>query len=212
MTGFDEPPVTLPKVPDTSLMHDLYEVAYIDVQPPDMQYYDSDAPYLRNLPTTYEASKNASVIRRDRLSKPEFWMVNITSSFQPEHDEDLDPLAPGESVTLGTTMREDETDPTEPIRRFGVLIYLETIRDYCFYAGLGTILVEQVVVVHETGHQFELKHQDDYMPEPTDQNPLDDCIMSDLDFPNWPIPPVMAFSPYSRAKLRSAEYPCRNSN
>jgi hypothetical protein len=77
MVGFDEPPVTLPKVPDTGLMAEVFAKAYVDVPAPDMQYYDNDAPFHYNVHDKDEARERGND-KRNLTSSEDYWAVHIT--------------------------------------------------------------------------------------------------------------------------------------
>ena len=88
----------------------------------------------------------------------------------------------------------------------GSLIYLETIRD----AKLGNTesmgILERYTVVHESGHQFLLQHEDGWWPPGDRHNPADDYIMTNVTDESG-MAPNIAFSPVSRDKVRCIAFP-----
>ncbi|UCC31908.1 MAG: hypothetical protein JSU86_06445, partial [Phycisphaerales bacterium] len=202
MVGFDAPPVTLPKILDTSLMAQVFQNAYVDVQPPDMQYYDPNTPFDRNIEESEAADTGAA--NRDLTSEAAYWVVHITSAFQGYVDKDGDPDTEqgAEGLQYGVTGARFLVGSP----RSGSLIYLETIRDdkRANPALMGTM--ERYTVAHEGGHQFLLEHADGYCPPGDDQDPTGDYIMTDT-LDQTGMAPNVAFSAASLKKIRSAPYP-----
>ncbi|MCH8879966.1 MAG: hypothetical protein IID34_08795, partial [Planctomycetes bacterium] len=191
------PPVTLPRAPDTVLMADLYEPAYVAAQNPNMGFYDSNTPFDRNVnsPSEIQNSGNAN---RDLTSSASYWVVHLTSAFQGFRDKDCDPgVEMGEEgVTMGVTAEGGGATS-------GSLIFLEAIRDR--HNGIPGSMVqeEQVTVVHESGHQFLLQHSDGYSPPPGHDG---DYIMTDDVLEAQP-PDNIAFSATSLNKIRLITHP-----
>jgi len=126
MVAFDAPPVTLPKVPDTTLMAQVYKTAYVDVPPPNMQFFQGTTVFDRNVADGESANKAKENL--DFTSAADYWAVHITSAFQGWVDKDNDPdseQAAPQGLQYGVTK------PTGLLggRRAGSLVYLETIRD-----------------------------------------------------------------------------------
>jgi len=203
LAGFDAPPVTLPKVPDTSLMAQVYKDAYVDVPAPDMQYYDANTPFDRNVRNNSEAGIKGN-FNRDLTSEASFWAVHITATFQGYVDKDNDPDT---EQGLGG-LQYGITGATGLFGggRAGSLVHLETIRDDRRANAAAMGVIERYTVVHESGHQFLLEHEDGRFPNPSDTDPSDDYIMTDkLD--QTGMAPNVAFSANSINKIRNIAYP-----
>ncbi|RMH34762.1 MAG: hypothetical protein D6690_10045 [Nitrospirae bacterium] len=203
MVGFDAPPVTLPKVPDTGLMAEVFQNAYVDVPPPDMQYYDANTLFDRNIRDNLEAVRKGNE-NRDLTSGAAFWAVHITTAFQGYVVKDNDPdteQATMQGIQYGITGAH-----SSDTRRAGSLIFLETIRDDK-RADVGAMAtLERYTAAHEVGHQFKLEHTDGRFPDPNDMDPSDDYIMTDkLD--QTGMAPNVAFSAVSLKKIRSIAFP-----
>ncbi|UCC32197.1 MAG: hypothetical protein JSU86_07925 [Phycisphaerales bacterium] len=202
MVGFDAPPVTLPKVPDTGLMAQVFQNAYVEPVPPDMQYYDSNAPFKFNVDSDSEA-KNAGNEKRDLTSAVDYWVAHITSAFQGSVDKDGDPdiEQAGEGLQYGVTI-ESGLWPL-PVHSSGSLIFLETIRDDKRGNPPSMTELERYTVVHEAGHQFLLQHTDGYAPP--DGAPGDYIMTNVTD--QTGMAPNVAFSAGSLKKIRESKYP-----
>ncbi len=202
MVGFNAPPVTLPKVLDTSLMDNVFQMAYVDVPGPDMQYYDTTTAFDRNVAENEAADKGKE--NRDLTSESGYWVVHITSAFQGYTDKDGDPDIEqgGDGLQYGVT----------GVRLFfgaarsGSLVHLETIRDDKRGNLAAMIELERYTVTHEAGHQFLLEHVDGYQPPGDNQNPAGDFIMTNVTDQTGMAPNV-AFSAVSLKKIRSSAYP-----
>lgn len=203
MVGFDAPPVTLPKVPDTGLMAQVFRNAYVDVAPLDMQYYDANTAFDRNVATNGEAVGSGNE-NRDLTSSAEFWAVHVTSAFQGYVAKDGDP--DGEQAASGLQYGLTGDPPFTFGRRAGSLVFLETIRDDKRGNSANMAILERYTAVHETGHQFLLEHADDRSPPGDQQDPSGDFIMTDV-LDQTGMAPNIAFSPVSLKKIRSIEYP-----
>ncbi len=203
MAGFDEPPVTLPHIPDTSLMRRVYAPAYVEPMAPDLQYYDAIIPFDRNLGTSQLFSGEvvaASNIAADLASHPTFWVVSVYSAFQGWPTKDGDPVAEGgePGLQLGLTVWTGNVSS-------GSAIYLETIRDGATGNQSVMTKLEQYSVVHETGHQFFIDHHHGLGPP---AGPAGDYIMTG-DTGQSLFPTNMSFSPISINIIRSITHPPR---
>lgn len=203
MVGFDAPPVTLPKVPDTGLMAQVFRNAYVDVLPPDMQYYDANTPFDKNVRNDGEAVTKGD-FNRDLTSEAAFWVVHITSAFQGFVAKDGDP----DTEQAGPGLQYGLTGVTGIFGggRSGSLVFLETIRDdKRANANLMTIM-ERYTVVHEAGHQCLLEHSDGRWPPSDTVDPAGDYIMTDV-LDQTAMAPNVAFSAVSLKKIRVITYP-----
>jgi hypothetical protein len=199
MVGFDAPPVTLPKVPDTGLMAQVFKDAYVYVPPPDMQYYDANSPFDRNVADGEEVERGNE--NRDLTSATDFWVVHVTAAFQGFTAKDGDP--DNEQATPGLQYGITGVPTLAWWRRAGSLIYLETIRDDKRGNQVNMTTLERYTVTHEAGHQFKLEHGDDYAPP---AGPEGDYIMTNITDQTGMAPNV-AFSPTSLKKIREIDFP-----
>ena len=202
MAGFDAPPVTLPKVPDAGLMAGVFAEAYVDVPPPDMQYYDSNGAFDRNVRNNSEAVSRGSH-NRDLTSVGAYWVVHVTSGFQGYVNKDGDPDSEQGIAGLqyGITGARLSGVP-----RAGSLVYVETIRDDKRGNTANMETMERYTIAHEVGHQCMLEHTDGRSPPDDDEDPADDFIMTDI-LDQTGMASNVAFSPVSLNKLRSMDYP-----
>jgi hypothetical protein len=202
-------PVVLPRKPNTGFMKKYYNDAYVEpiLEPYEVSpYYDTNIPFALNVDISNSTSNTYSLSQKDLTSTSVFWSVKVVSAFQPELDQDYDNE---DKATLGIVW-----DPLVG-RPHGALIYLETIRDSTRSTVDDAVETEKKTVVHETGHQFGLEHNDgkngtiaDSGDDGQTKNELaqDDYIMTD-DYPPEGVAPNEKFSPTSLIKIRKKDYP-----
>jgi hypothetical protein len=181
----------------TGALTSKFAVAYaVPVSYKSSPEYDNDITFVLNTDDTDIADK-----KKDFTSRKEFWSVKQVSAFQPATDKDGDPDSEHAS---GTTQGITGSVGSAFSRPTGSLIYLETIRDNAAVGNYSSEKLERLSVVHESGHQFNLEHEDGYNGTPTDNS--DDYLMTDKTGSNGTFPNER-FSPISIDKIRSIDYP-----
>lgn len=200
MVGFDAPPVTLPKVPDTGLMPQVFKDAYVEIAPLDMASYQATTVFQRNARNNDEAVTKGNE-NRSLTSASDFWVVHITSAFQGYVAKDGDPDT--EQAAAGLQYGITGVPFWTPWRRAGSLVFLETIRDDKRGNASAMAVMERYTVTHEAGHQFKLEHSDGYAPP---DGPAGDYIMSDITDQTGMAPNV-SFGAICLKKIREIEYP-----
>jgi len=205
LPGFP-PAVALPRLPDATLMHDVYGRAYISIDllavPPQSQ---TNIPFDRNL--TLDALGNPSEAitvlddSKNVASSQQYWVAHVVSVFQGTLARDADPDS--EEGTHPDGLLYGLTDVQGwpfPWAWGGSVIFLETIRDKGA-APQNVIDLERFTVAHEVGHQFELEHEDGA------EDPPGSGTFMMLPAPNDVFPDNLEFSPTSLGKIRSIDFP-----
>ena len=186
--------------PDTSLMPIVYAGVYVLPVLADPSTYQPNSPFEFQV-RTLQAARTTGNENGQVTSTPEFWAVHITSAFQgyivKDHDPDSEDLGQY-GITVETWLFG--------ITVSGSLIYMETIRDKTRGNAQSMQTLERYTVVHESGHQFLLQHEDGYWPPGDRDNPADDFIMTNVTNDSGMAPNVK-FSPMSRSKVRGIGHP-----
>jgi len=205
MVAFDAPPVVLPRPADTSLMATVYQTAYIEPVVAFPLYYDDDTVFAPNLEGT-TATRNKANENTNLTSAPDLWAVHITSALQGYIEKDNDP--DDEEGLGGVGLQYGNTIVTGLIWQTssGSMVYLETIRDHSRGNAAQMQELERYTVVHESGHQFLLIHEDGRSPLGDAIDPAGDYIMTDV-LDQTGMAPNIAFSARSLKKIRRISYP-----
>lgn len=162
MDGKDEAVADV-KDPDRSLLRDAFKPAYVSVVF-DTGKDNGNAKFAHNGPTT--GSDDTEAAERKKLGKdnrgateaPDYWVGYVMGAYEAQKSADNDPDT--EHVVAGVT------EPAEPEYSF---VFMESIRDLMDPFNEDPLerrkvenwaqgLLEQRVVVHEIGHQFQLPH------------------------------------------------------
>lgn len=195
------PPVSLPRLPDSGLMPEVYGEAYIAMelldQPPYAQFdilFDRNVRQQADAYALIDNSKNVD-------SAAGYWAAHVVSAFQGYVARDGDPGSEegsGDGLLYGVT--KVETDYLFLLHYGGSVVFLETCRDKGASESQA-ILVEQFVVAHEVGHQFKLEHSDGDEDPPGSGTYLMKTSEYDL------FPDNLRFSPKSLKKTREIDWP-----
>jgi hypothetical protein len=158
----NDPPTPRANTQDDSNLYDLmkkspdrdlnrYADAYIEPEYAALDRFDSND--LTSYPhfngesaANWEAIDPFRGTRNADSENPVFWVVYVSTAYEPESSEDNDPA--GELATTGTTRRTHEPS----------LVYVEVGRDMIASGEvlLGENVARARTTVHEVGHQFDL--------------------------------------------------------
>jgi hypothetical protein len=96
--------------------------------------------------------------RDSAVSTPRYWVMYAQGAFQHDEAKDYDPRSEQIGSTLGENVGLDY---------YGSMVYVEAVRDHRFLIDGETAACAAATLVHEFGHQFDLRdrnvHEDGHM-------------------------------------------------
>jgi hypothetical protein len=168
--GVDDPPPNgdIPD-PDTSKLADAFRDAFIDVSViTDSAISQGNLPFLPSFPDVASRVTYFHNARNTENEDAMYWTAYIIGLYELElgdfryFDNDLNPgdmNHPNDGTNPGALGYTDDTGPDYS------MIMTETIRDVADrfdWTAAEITYVQQLVAIHEIGHQFGLKHPSDH--------------------------------------------------
>ncbi|RMD65987.1 hypothetical protein D6833_02100 [Candidatus Parcubacteria bacterium] len=170
----DDDHTLLPDFPDTSLMPDIFDEAYV------LPVVDGGGNVGNNSQAvTFDLNVispgEMNMIKQNAFQSAghradEYWVVWVLMAYQPNPDPnqpidprttsgraDVDPDIEISLVGLGTPDGNSNNPLQQGIEQSGAFIFIETVREGVPQYGVGSLSdLEKGLVVHELGHSFGL--------------------------------------------------------
>lgn len=155
----DDVNTRVPQLPDIGLMQTKYGPAYLFIQTDEGGTAGGNTQtvaFALNVAFTNDAfvAQVGAGINTNQNRSEDFWVCYVQSGFQPALDRDADPNIVAENLEGNAGSTSIGTD------RRGSVIFRETMRDdginVLAFTAPQVVVWEQLVVVHETAHQFDL--------------------------------------------------------